>query len=476
MKFNCSTPSELLKEIKDLDVKMVDMRFTDMPGTTHHFTIPIKFLNEDIFEDGLGFDGSSVRGFQAIENSDMIVIPDVTTAYIDPFFSEKTIVFYCDIKDPITKESYTRDPRNIAKKAEGYLKTSGIGDTAFFGPEAEFFIFNDVKYDSGSNFAFHEVDSSEGTWNTGKEEGPNLGHKPRHKEGYFPLPPVDSMHDVRTEMVMTMQDIGLTVEAHHHEVATGGQQEIDLEFAPLVSMADDLMKYKYVVKNVAKLHGLSATFMPKPLFGDNGSGMHVHQSVWKDGDTLMYKKGNYADLSDLALNYIGGILKHAPALLAFCAPTTNSYKRLVPGFEAPVNIAYSQRNRTASVRIPTYSSSPKSKRMEFRCPDPTANPYLAFAAMLMAGLDGVKNKIDPGEPTDINIYEAPEEILAKIPSTPGSLAEALDALESDHAFLLEGDVFTKDVIETYVNYKRENEVNPVNIQPHPHEFKLYYDA
>ena len=476
MKFNCSTPSELLKEIKDLDVKMVDMRFTDMPGTTHHFTIPIKFLDEDIFEDGLGFDGSSVRGFQAIENSDMIVIPDVTTAYIDPFFSEKTIVFYCDIKDPITKESYTRDPRNIAKKAEGYLKTSGIGDTAFFGPEAEFFIFNDVKYDSGSNFAFHEVDSSEGTWNTGKEEGPNLGHKPRHKEGYFPLPPVDSMHDVRTEMVMTMQDIGLTVEAHHHEVATGGQQEIDLEFAPLVSMADDLMKYKYVVKNVAKLHGLSATFMPKPLFGDNGSGMHVHQSVWKDGDTLMYKKGNYADLSDLALNYIGGILKHAPALLAFCAPTTNSYKRLVPGFEAPVNIAYSQRNRTASVRIPTYSSSPKSKRMEFRCPDPTANPYLAFAAMLMAGLDGVKNKIDPGKPTDINIYEAPEEILAKIPSTPGSLAEALNALESDHAFLLEGDVFTKDVIETYVNYKRENEVNPVNIQPHPHEFKLYYDA
>src|SRR6056300_1282747 len=476
MKFNCSTPSELLKEIKDLDVKMVDMRFTDMPGTTHHFTIPIKFLDEDIFEDGLGFDGSSVRGFQAIENSDMIVIPDVTTAYIDPFFSEKTIVFYCDIKDPITKESYTRDPRNIAKKAEGYLKTSGIGDTAFFGPEAEFFIFNDVKYDSGSNFAFHEVDSSEGTWNTGKEEGPNLGHKPRHKEGYFPLPPVDSMHDVRTEMVMTMQDIGLTVEAHHHEVATGGQQEIDLEFAPLVSMADDLMKYKYVVKNVAKLHGLSATFMPKPLFGDNGSGMHVHQSVWKDGDTLMYKKGNYADLSDLALNYIGGILQHAPALLAFCAPTTNSYKRLVPGFEAPVNIAYSQRNRTASVRIPTYSSSPKSKRMEFRCPDPTANPYLAFAAMLMAGLDGVKNKIDPGEPTDINIYEAPEEILAKIPSTPGSLAEALDALESDHTFLLEGDVFTKDVIETYVNYKRENEVNPVNIQPHPHEFKLYYDA
>ena len=476
MKFSCTTPVELLKEIKDLDIKMVDMRFTDMPGTTHHFTIPVKFLAEDIFEDGLGFDGSSVRGFQTIENSDMIVIPDVTTAYIDPFFSEKTIVFYCDIKDPITGENYTRDPRNIAKKAEGYLKSSGMGDTAFFGPEAEFFIFNDVKYDSGSNFAFHEVDSSEGTWNTGKDEGPNLGHKPRHKEGYFPLPPVDSMHDVRTEMVMTMEDIGLTVEAHHHEVATGGQQEIDLEFAPLVSMADDLMKYKYVVKNVAKIHGLSATFMPKPLFGDNGSGMHVHQSVWKDGDTLMYKKGNYADLSDLALNYIGGILKHAPALLAFCAPTTNSYKRLVPGFEAPVNIAYSQRNRTASVRIPTYSSSPKSKRMEFRCPDPTANPYLAFTAILMAGLDGVKNKIDPGKPTDINIYDAPAEILAKIPSTPGSLAESLNALEQDHSFLLEGDVFTKDNIETYISFKRETEVSPMDLRPHPHEFNLYYDA
>ena len=476
MKINCSTPTELFNATKDLDIKMIDLRFTDIPGTTQHFTIPIKFFDENIFNDGLGFDGSSVRGFQKIENSDMIVVPDVETAYIDPFFSEKTLVFYCDIKDAVTKESYTRDPRNIAKKAEVYLKSSGMGDTAFFGPEAEFFIFNDVKYDSGSNFAFHEVDSSEGTWNTGKEEGPNLGHKPRHKEGYFPLPPVDSMHDVRTEMVMTMQEIGLSVEAHHHEVATGGQQEIDLEFAPLVSMADDLMKYKYVVKNVAKQHGLSATFMPKPLFGDNGSGMHVHTSVWKDGDTLMYKKGNYADLSDFALNYIGGVLNHAPALLALCAPTTNSYKRLVPGFEAPVNIAYSQRNRTASVRIPTYSSSPKSKRMEFRCPDPSANPYLAFTAILMAGLDGVKNKIDPGEPTDINIYEATADILEKIPSTPGSLAESLKALENDHAFLLEGDVFTKDVIETYIAFKRENEVDPINLRPHPHEFNLYYDV
>jgi len=476
MKIKCSTTTELFNEIKNLDIKMVDMRFTDIPGTTQHFTIPIKFLNEDVFINGLGFDGSSVRGFQKIENSDMIVVPDVATAYIDPFFAEKTLVFYCDIKDAVTKESYSRDPRNIAKKAEAYLKSSGMGDTAFFGPEAEFFIFNDVKYDSGSNFSFHEVDSNEGTWNTGKDEGPNLGHKPRHKEGYFPLPPVDSMHDVRTEMAMTMQNIGLSVEAHHHEVSTGGQQEIDLEFAPLVSMADDLLKYKYVVKNVAKQHGLSATFMPKPLFGDNGSGMHVHTSVWKDGDTLMYKKGNYADLSDFALYYIGGVLKHASALLALCAPTTNSYKRLVPGFEAPVNIAYSQRNRTASVRIPTYSSSPKSKRMEFRCPDPSANPYLAFTAILLAGLDGVKNKIDPGEPTDINIYAASSDILAKIPSTPGSLSEALDALENDHAFLLEGDVFTKDVIETYIAYKRENEVDPINLRPHPHEFNLYYDV
>ena len=477
MKFNCKTPGELLKQIKDLDIKMADMRFTDMPGTAHHITVPIKFLDEEIFDLGVGFDGSSVRGFQSIENSDMSMVPDVTTAYLDPFCSEKTIVFYCDIKDPITRDSYSRDPRYIAKKAEEYLKSSGMGDTAFIGPEAEFFIFNDIKYDSGSNFSFHEVDSVEGSWNTGKDEGPNLGHKPRHKEGYFPLPPVDSLHDVRTEMVLTMQEIGILVEAHHHEVATGGQQEIDLEFAPLVSMADNLLKYKYVVKNVAKQHGLTATFMPKPLFGDNGSGMHIHSSVWKDGDTLMYKKGNYADLSDFALHYIGGILKHTPALLALCAPTTNSYKRLVPGFEAPVNIAYSQANRTASVRIPTnYSSSPNAKRIEFRCPDPSANPYFAFAAILMAGLDGVKNKIDPGEPTDINIYDAPAEVLVKIPSTPGSLKAALDALEKNHAFLLEGDVFTKDVLNNYIAYKKEKEVDQINLRPHPHEFNLYYDA
>ena len=418
MKLKSSTPKDLMSEIKDMDIKMVDMRFTDIPGTTQHFTIPIKFLDEDIFSDGLGFDGSSVRGFQEIQDSDMIVLPDATTAYIDPFFSEKTLALHCNIKDPVTLVDYSRDPRNIAKKAEAYLKSSGIGDTAFFGPEAEFFVFNNVQFDSGSNFAFHEVDSVEGTWNSGADENPNLGHKPRHKEGYFPLPPVDTLQDVRTEMVMTMQDIGLTVEAHHHEVATGGQGEIDLEFSPLLKMADDMMKYKDVVKNVARQHGMTATFMPKPLFEDNGSGMHVHQSVWKDGDTLMYKEGNYANLSDLALNYIGGILKHAPALLAFCAPTTNSYKRLVPGFEAPVNIVYSQRNSTASVRIPAYSQSPKAKRMEFRCPDPSANPYLAFSAMLMAGLDGIKNKINPGDPTDINLYAASDEVLSKIQSTP----------------------------------------------------------
>jgi len=352
-----------------------------------------------------------------------------------------------------------------------------MGDTAYFGPEAEFFIFNDVKYDSGSNFSFYEVDSTEGSWNSGSEENPNLGHKPRHKGGYFPLPPVDSLHDVRTEMVLTMEDVGINVEAHHHEVASGGQQEIDLEFSPLLCMADDLLKYKYIVKNVAKQHGLTATFMPKPLFEDNGSGMHVHSSVWKNNETLMYKKGNYADLSEFALYYIGGILKHAPALLALCAPTTNSYKRLVPGFEAPVNIAYSEANRTASVRIPNnYTSSPKAKRIEFRCPDPSANPYLAFSAILMAGLDGVKNKIDPGKPTDINLYAASEKILKKIPSTPGSLDESLKALEKDHAFLMEGDVFTKDVIETYINYKRENEVNPMNLRTHPYELHLYYDV
>ena len=468
--------NNVLKTIKDKEIEYVDLRFTAPRGKLQHVTMDAKVVDGDMLDEGIFFDGSSIAGWKAINESDMILKPDLSRAIVDPFTSHNTLNIFCDILDAIKKDPYERDPRGTAKKAEAYLKKSGIGDKAFFGPEAEFFVFNNVQFDSGSNFAFHEVDSVEGTWNSGADENPNLGHKPRHKEGYFPLPPVDTLQDVRTEMVMTMQDIGLTVEAHHHEVATGGQCEIDLEFSPLLKMADDMMKYKYVVKNVARQHGMTATFMPKPLFEDNGSGMHVHQSVWKDGDTLMYKEGNYANLSDLALNYIGGILKHAPALLAFCAPTTNSYKRLVPGFEAPVNIVYSQRNRTASVRIPAYSQSPKAKRMEFRCPDPSANPYLAFSAMLMAGLDGIKNKINPGDPTDINLYAASDEVLSKIQSTPGSLAESLEALEKDHAFLLEGDVFTKDVIETYISYKKESEVDPINIRPHPHEFKLYYDV
>ena len=474
MKYNCKTPKELLKKIKNEEIKMVDLRFTDMPGSTHHISIPIKYLKEDLFKDGIGFDGSSVRGFQSIENSDMAMLPDVTTAYIDPFFSEKTIAFYCDVVDPITYKSYSRDPRYIAKKEENYLKSSGMGDTAYFGPEAEFFIFNDVKYDSGSNFAFHEVDSTEGAWNTGKDEGPNLGHKPRHKGGYFPLPPSDSLQDVRTEMVLTMEDIGINVEASHHEVATGGQCEIDLEFSPLLSMADDLLRYKYVVKNVAKLHGLTATFMPKPLFEDNGSGMHVHSSIWKKNKTLMYKKGNYADLSDFALYYIGGILKHAPSLLAFCAPTTNSYKRLIPGYEAPVILAYSARNRSASCRIP-FTDSPNGKRVEVRFPDATANPYLAFSAMLMAGLDGIQNKIDPGNAMDEDLYELPASELASIPTVCGSLREALDALREDMSFLTKGDVFTEDQIEAYIDLKME-EVVQFEHAPHPVEFKMYYSS
>ena len=476
MRFNSKNLKELLESTKKLDLKMVDLRFTDMFGTMQHFTVPIKYLDKDMFSEGLGFDGSSIKGFQEIHNSDMNVVPDATTAYLDPFASEKTLALHCNIKDPVSKENYSRDPRNIAIKAEAYLKSSNIADNCYFGPEAEFFVFNNVKYNSGPNFSFYEIDSSEGAWNTGKNENPNLGHKPRYKEGYFPLPPVDTLNDLRTEMVMTMLDIGINVEAHHHEVATGGQCEIDLEFSSLLKITDDLMKYKYVVKNVAKQYGMTATFMPKPLFEDNGSGMHVHQSLWKNKKTLMYGKKNYANLSDIALHYIGGILKHAPALLALCAPTTNSYKRLVPGFEAPVNLVYSQRNRSAAVRIPVYSNSPESKRIEFRCPDSTANPYLAFSAMLMAGLDGVKNKINPGKPIDKNIYELPKKELNKISSAPGSLSDALDSLEKDNSFLTQGNVFTKDLIETYISYKRENDVNSINIRPHPHELYLYYDA
>ena len=469
------TPQEVLDMIRENNVKIVDFRFTDFPGLWQHFSLPAGEVEEDTFEDGLGFDGSSIRGWQSIDESDMLAMPDANTAFIDPFLEIPTLVMICDIEDPITRERYTRDPRTVARKAENYLKSTGIADVATFGPEAEFFIFDDVRFDQTHNSGYYYVDSVEGRWNSGRDEGPNLGYKPRYKEGYFPVPPTDTQQDIRSEMILHMIDCGIDVEAHHHEVATGGQGEIDFRFAPLVSCADQLITYKYIVKNTARKHGKTATFMPKPLFEDNGTGMHVHQSLW-NGDVPLFAGSGYAGLSDAALYYAGGILKHAPALLAFAAPTTNSYKRLVPGYEAPVNLAYSQRNRSACVRIPMYSPSPKAKRIEFRCPDPTCNPYLAFAAMLMAGLDGIQNEIHPGEPLDKDLYDLAPEELAKVPQTPGSLAESIDALEADHEFLLEGDVFTKDVIDTWISYKRENEIDPLRLRPHPYEFALYYDA
>lgn len=465
---------DVLKLAKEKDLKIVDIKFMDFVGTWQHFSVPVSQLDEGIFEDGFGFDGSSIRGWKAINESDMIVIPDPATATVDPFMTPGTLSLIGNIYDPLTKESYSRCPRSIAQKAEAYLKSTGLADVAYFGPEAEFFIFDDVRYEQNSNSGFFKVDSVEGTWNTGRDEGPNLGYKPRHKEGYFPLPPADKFHDLRSEMVMVMEAMGLDVEAHHHEVATGGQAEIDLKFGPLVNTADRMMWYKYIVKNVAYKNGKTVTFMPKPLYGDNGSGMHTHMSLWKDGSPLFAGSG-YAGLSDMALYFTGGILKHAKALIALTNPTTNSFKRLVPGYEAPVNLAYSQRNRSAACRIPVYSNSPKSKRIEFRCPDPTCNPYLAFSAMMMAGLDGIQNKIHPGEPLDKDIYDLSPEELAEVPSTPASLAGALDALEKDHEFLLKGDVFTADVVETWIEYKRENEVDALRLRPHPYEFMLYYD-
>ena len=424
---------------------------------------------------GIGFDGSSIRGFQEIQESDMLVVPDPATAILDPFAADTTMDLICNIRDPVTGQSYNRDARYIAQKAETYLKTTGVADTAYFGPEAEFFVFDDVRYGQGMNYAFHEVNSREGTWNTGEEECPNLAHKPRQKEGYFPVPPVDSMQDLRTKMVLTLEALGIKVEAHHHEVATAGQAEIDMRFTTLTRMADNLMLYKYVVKNVARKHDMTATFMPKPLFEDNASGMHVHQSLWKGGTNLFHSEIQYAGLSELGRNYIGGLLRHAWALCGFCAPTTNSYRRLVPGYEAPINLVYSQRNRSACCRIPMYSSNPRAKRIEFRTPDPSCNGYLAFAAMLMAGLDGIEHHIDPGAPIDKNLYDLPPAEAHDIKSTPGSLRQALDALEADHGFLLRGDVFTKDVIETWLSYKREREVDAIALRPHPYEFHLYYD-
>ncbi len=468
-------PKDVVDLLKREEIALVDLRFVDFLGAWQHFTVPSHRIDEDAFETGFGFDGSSMRGWQAINESDMLVKPVANTAFIDPFMEHKTLVMVCDICDPVTGEDYSRDPRNIAKKAEKYLASTGVGDIAFFGPEAEFFIFDDVRFDQTQNQGFYHLDSVEGRWNTGREEYPNLGYKPRNKEGYFPVPPTDKHHDLRSEMMLTLQEVGIETEAQHHEVATGGQGEIAIRFNSLVTMADNLMKYKYVIKNVANQHDKTVTFMPKPLYNDNGSGMHVHFSIWKANKNLFAGDG-YGGMTETAMYAIGGILKHARALLAFTNPTTNSYKRLVPGFEAPVNLAYSRRNRSAAIRIPMYHSSEKAKRFEFRCPDASSNPYLAFSAILMAALDGIANKIDPGEPMDKDIYDLPPEELSKIPQTPETLREALAELEKDHAFLLKGDVFTEDVIETWIQYKMTKEVHEMNLRPHPWEFALYYDV
>ena len=467
-------PEQVLEMAKKKGAKVVDLRFMDFPGVWQHFTVPIGELELSSFEDGFGFDGSSIRGWQPIHASDMLVIPDAATAKMDPFFAEPTLVLIGNIVDPITREPYSRDPRHIARKAEAYLKSTGIGDTAYIGPEAEFFIFDEIRFKSGSNAAFYEIDSIEGAWNTGREECPNLGYKPRPKEGYFPVPPMDKFQDLRTEMLLVLEGLGIDIEAQHHEVATAGQSEIDMRFKPLLEMGDQLVWFKYVLKNVAVRNGHTVTFMPKPLYGDNGSGMHTHISIWKKNKPL-FAGNKYAGVSQDALYAIGGILKHCRALCAFTNPTTNSYKRLVPGFEAPVNLAYSSRNRSAAIRLPMYSTSPKAKRIEFRTPDPSCNGYLAFSAILMAVLDGIQNKMDPGDPLDKDIYNLPPEELAQIPSAPGSLEDALAALSEDKAFLMKGDVFTQDVLDMWIEYKTNKEINDVKLRPHPHEFYLYFD-
>ncbi|TEB11563.1 type I glutamate--ammonia ligase [Pelotomaculum propionicicum] len=469
------TAKDVLAFAKEKDVKMVDVKFIDLPGMWQHFSVPIQEFDENTFEEGLGFDGSSIRGFRVINESDMILIPDPTTACIDPFCKATTLSIICNVVDPITGERYNRDPRNIAQKAEEYLISTGIADQSFWGPEAEFFIFDDIRFDQNQHSGYYYIDSVEGIWNSGRAEGPNLGYKPRYKEGYFPVAPTDSQQDLRTEMVLTMLEAGIPAECQHHEVATAGQAEIDIKFGPLTKMADQLMMYKYIVKNTAKKYGKTVTFMPKPLFQDNGTGMHVHQSLWKDGKPLFYDANGYAGLSETALYYIGGLLKHARALTAITSPTTNSYKRLVPGYEAPVNLVYSQRNRSAAVRIPMYSKNPKAKRIEFRPPDPSCNPYLAFAALLLAGIDGIKNRIYPGEPLDKDIFELPPEEAKEIRSVPGSLEEALKELQADHEFLLQGGVFDKDLLESWIDYKLTREHDAIRLRPHPYEFMLYYD-
>ncbi|MDX6652860.1 MAG: glutamine synthetase [Solirubrobacterales bacterium] len=476
------TPKDVMAMAREHGVRMVDFKFTDLPGTWQHIALSINGMDEAVFEEGLGFDGSSIRGFQEIAASDMIFIPDPSTAVIDPFHEHRTISLTCNIFDPITREPYSRDPRFIAQKAEGYLLETGIADTCYVGPEAEFFVFDHVAYDQRVNTAFYEVDTHQGFWNRGAGFGAkngergNLGYTLRAQEGYFPAPPADTHSDLRARMVVVLEEMGISCEFHHHEVSSGGQAEIDLRYQPLLRMADQMQTYKYIVKNVAYQAGKSATFMPKPLFEENGSGMHVHQSLFLAGENVMYDFNGYGLMSREALNYIGGIIRHGRALMAFCAPTTNSYRRLTPGYEAPVNLCYSQRNRSAAVRIPVYSAAPKAKRIEFRPPDPTANPYLAFSALMMAGLDGIQNRIDPGDPVDGDLFEMSPEELAKIASVPASLEDALDALEADHEFLLKGGVFTDDLIETWIAYKRREECDAIRLRPHPWEFALYYDV
>ncbi len=468
------TPKDAIELARAHGAVMVDLRFVDMPGMWQHTSVPIHRLDEDAFEDGFGFDGSSVRGFQPINASDMLIVPDASTAKMDPFTKHPTVVLTCDIVDPITRQPYGRDPRYIAKKAAAYLKQTGIADTCNVGPEAEFFVFDDVRFSSSPQHCFYKVDSVEGAWNTGADEGPNLGYKLPHKGGYFPVMPSDTLQDLRTDISLTLMKLGYEVEVSHHEVATAGQCEIDVKFDDLLTTADQLMWFKYVVKNMCRKYGKTATFMPKPMYGDNGSGMHVHQSLWRDGKPLFAGDG-YAGLSEMGLHYMGGVLKHARAICGLTNPTINSYRRLVPGFEAPVNLAYSSRNRSAAIRIPTYSQSPKAKRIEVRFPDSSGNPYMVFAALMMAGLDGIKNKIDPGDALDKDIYSLSPEELAGVPTVPASLSEALDALEADHEFLLQGDVFTQDVLGEWLSYKREAEVDPFRLRPTPLEYELYFD-
>ena len=477
-----SKAGDLIAWCKENEIKIIDLKFCDLLGTWQHFSIPLEEMNDDLFLKGTGFDGSSIRGFQSIHESDMLIVPDPATAAMDPCFSIPTVSLTCDVKDPANSANmdYARDPRFIAKKAEAYLKKTRIADVSYWGPELEFFIFDSARFDQDSHSAYHFIDSEEGAWNSGRENsldgGRNMAYKLRHKEGYFPVPPLDTQTDIRSEMILKIADFGIRMEKHHHEVATAGQAELGLRYDTLVRQGDHVLVYKYIVKNVARAHGKVATFMPKPLFGDNGSGMHVHQSLWKNGKNLFYNPEGYAGFSDMGLHYIGGLLRHAPALLALVAPTTNSYRRLVPGYEAPVNLVYSQRNRSASARIPMYFDTEEARRVEFRCPDPTCNPYLAFSAMLRAGLDGIQNNIAPGEPMDVDLYDLSPAEAAKIKQVPGSLGEALDALEADHDFLLKGGVFTEDVIETWIKFKRERELDPVRLRPHPYEFYLYFDA